>query len=293
MKGLITALQRMSIHDGPGIRTVVFMKGCNMRCKWCHNPETWIREPQLQYIKEKCIHCLSCLHVCPGRVIEEGDGSMMIDREKCTSCGLCSQVCCSGALSMVGREVSPEQLWVEIEQDLPYFWESGGGVTISGGEPLMQAGFVKEFLLICKRNGLHTAIETNASFPWKIIEELIPYTDLWVCDFKLSDDKKHREWTGIGNVVILNNLKKLAGRGAALCVRTPVIPGVNDNEDEIKAICSLLQPVRDKLTYTLLGFHTLGFGKYESLGMDNVLKDKEPLSAERLEELKKITWINC
>lgn len=289
MKGLITTLQRMSIYDGPGIRTVVFMKGCNMRCKWCHNPETWKRDPQIQYIKEKCIHCLSCMSICPNHVINDAGDSIVLDREKCSVCGLCTQACCSNALSVVGKEVSPEKLWVEIEQDLPYFEESHGGVTISGGEPLMQAGFVKEFLEICKRNGIHTAIETNASFPWEVMKELVPLTDLWICDLKLADEAKHREWTGIGNAVILDNLGKLAGEGVQLQVRTPVIPGVNDNEEEIEHIGRLLRPYKDKLTYTLLGFHTLGFGKYESLGMDNAMLGSKALPAKVLEALKKKT----
>ena len=289
MKGLITTLQRMSIHDGPGIRTVVFMKGCNMRCKWCHNPETWKREPQIQYIKEKCIHCLSCMNVCPNHVIEDAGDSIVMDREKCSVCGLSTQACCSNALSVVGREVSAEKLWVEIEQDLPYFEESHGGVTISGGEPLMQAGFVKEFLSICKQHGIHTAIETNASFPWDVMKELVPLTDLWICDLKLADDAKHREWTGIGNATILENLERLAGEGVQLQVRTPVIPGVNDNEEELENISRLLRPYKDKLNHTLLGFHTLGFGKYESLGMDNAMLGKKALPAKVLEALKKKT----
>ena len=289
MKGLITTLQRMSIHDGPGIRTVVFMKGCNMRCKWCHNPETWIKERQIQYIKGKCIHCQTCRVICPNQAIQEGPDSMIMDRNKCTGCGLCVEHCCSGALTVVGREVSPEQLWEEVKRDIPYFMESHGGVTVSGGEPLVQAGFVKEFLSICRQNGVHTALETNASFPWKEMEELLPLTDLWICDLKLADNERHKEWTGIGNTTIIDNLKKLTECGAELMVRTPVIPGVNDTDEDIEAISAILQPIKDKLTYTLLGFHTLGFGKYESLGMDNEMEGKAALSATRLEDLKKKT----
>lgn len=289
MKGLITAVQRMSIHDGPGIRTVVFMKGCNMRCKWCHNPETWIKDRQIQYLKEKCMHCETCLHTCPKRAVIDKQSCIEIDRKKCSVCGLCTQLCCTGALSMVGREVSAEKLWLEIEKDLPFMTMSHGGITISGGEPLIQQAFVKEFLSVCKRNGIHTALESNASFPWKCLQELLPLVDLWICDLKLADNRKHREWTGIDNRQIVNNLIQLAQSGAKLCVRTPVIPGVNDSEEEIKAICSLLEPVRDKISYTLLGFHTLGFGKYESLGMKNEMSDTKALPATRLKELKNKT----
>jgi len=295
MDGLITTLQRMSIHDGPGIRTVIFMKGCNMRCKWCHNPETWVCSRQVQYIKEKCIRCLSCLNICPARAIEAGNDSMKIDRDKCLKCGLCTQVCSSGALSFIGREVSTEKLWEEIRKDIPYFKKSHGGITISGGEPMMQSGFVKEFLGICKQNGIHTAIESNMTFPWKVVEEFIPLTDLWLCDLKHADDAVHRRWTGVGNANIISNIGRLADRGVELCVRTPVIPGVNDSKDDIEAICRLLLPYKGKLTYTLLGFHTLGFGKYESLGMVNEFLGEEALAPEKLEELKNIVskWIAC
>lgn len=288
MKGLITSLQRMSIHDGPGIRTVVFMKGCNMACKWCHNPETWSLKPQVQYIRERCIHCLTCLQVCPRRAIEAGTDSIVIDRSKCDCCGICALACCSNALSMIGREVSPEQLWEEVSKDNPYFVQSHGGVTVSGGEPMMQLHFLKDFLSICKSNGIHTAIESNLSFPWPSIEGLLSLTDLWMCDLKHADDGKHRKWTGIGNATIIENIGKLADSGADLIVRTPVIPGVNDSAEDIEAICRILSPYKEKLRYTLLGFHTLGFGKYDSLGMCNELRDTEPLKPEALEELKKI-----
>jgi len=196
---------------------------------------------------------------------------------------------------MIGREVSPEELWEEIRKDMPYIEKSHGGVTVSGGEPMMQHAFVKEFLAICKNNGIHTAIETNLTFPWEVIKELLPMTDLWLCDLKHADDATHREWTGVGNEGIIANIGKLAGSGAGLNIRTPVIPGVNDCGKDIEDICRLLVPYKGKLKYDLLPFHTLGFGKYESLGMVNEFKDKAPLEAGTLEELKKIAdkWIPC
>lgn len=288
MKGIITSLQRMSIHDGPGIRTVVFMKGCNMRCKWCHNPETWSNKKQLQYIPEQCINCYTCVQVCPNQVISTTSSSIAINYAQCTSCGICVEACCTKALSMVGREIVVEDLWEEIKKDVPYFHSSGGGITISGGEPLLQKDFVKHFLAHCKKNHIHTAIETNLSLSWEVIEELIPLTDLWMCDFKIYDSEKHKKWTGIDNSAIKKNITRLCEKGASLLVRTPVIPGVNDTEEEIENICRLLTPFANTLSYELLSFHTLGFNKYKSLGMKNELEDKESLSTQCLEELKNI-----
>jgi len=290
MKGIITSLQRMSIHDGPGIRTVVFMKGCNMHCKWCHNPETWSNKPQLQYIREKCICCCTCIKVCPNNVLSATTSSLDINFKDCNTCGICSESCCTNALSIVGEYVTIEELWEEIKKDMPYFQSSGGGVTISGGEPLLQKDFVKEFLSFCKNNNINTAIETNLSLSWDIIEELIPVTYLWMCDFKIFDSHKHREWTGIDNTSIIKNISELATRGANILVRTPVIPGINDTDEEIEKISQFLSPFSKTLSYELLGFHTLGFSKYESFGMTNELEDKSSLPAKRLEELKKYTF---
>ena len=288
MKGRITSLQRMSIHDGPGIRTVVFLKGCNMRCKWCHNPETWSFKPQIQYIQEKCIHCGTCIAACPQKAITPLADQIQIDYSLCANCGTCAASCCTQALSVVGEVVDIETLWQRIEKDLPFFKSSGGGITISGGEPLLQKEFVKEFLKHCKEQHIHTAIETNLSVNWEVIEELIPWVDLWMCDFKLFDSEKHKHWTGINNQATIQNICRLGEKKIPTLVRTPIIPGVNDSEEEIENICRILKPYADTLSYELLGFHTLGFPKYDSLGMENELKDSEQLSAEQLKTLKNI-----
>jgi len=288
MTGTITTIQRMSIHDGPGLRTVVFMKGCNMRCKWCHNPETWSRRRQLQYISEKCIRCFTCTQVCPNGVLSPVESELGIDFSKCKACGTCAEVCCTGALSLVGKEVDEEGLWNEVKKDVPFFRNSDGGVTVSGGEPLLQKDFVKAFLGLCKENGLHTAIESNLSQDWASIEELFPVTDLWMCDLKIFDAEKHKEWTGIDNRATIGNIRRLGASGQKMLVRTPVIPGVNDTEEEIENICKVLEPFAKNLSYELLGFHTLGFSKFESMGMGNELEGKEALPTARLEELKQI-----
>jgi len=288
MTGTITTIQRMSLHDGPGIRSVVFLKGCNMRCKWCHNPETWQRRSQLQHIASKCIQCMGCTNVCPNGALTPGEAGPVIDHAICKACGSCADFCPADALTIVGRELSAEKLWDEVAKDLPYFLNSGGGVTVSGGEPLLQEPFVKEFLTICKDHGIGTAIETNASLDWKLFEDLLPVTDLWMCDFKIADSQKHHEWTGIGNENVIANLTKLADNGCKVIVRTPVIPGVNDADEDIEDICKTLSPLAGHISYELLGFHTLGFDKFDNLGMKNELAGKEPLPSKRLEELKTI-----
>jgi len=288
MKGRITSLQRMSMHDGPGIRTVVFMKGCNMRCKWCHNPETWLAKSQMQYIEEKCIHCQTCLISCSKQAIEVVDGRISIDYSRCSACGTCAENCPTKALSMVGETISTNELLGRIEKDIPYFRTSEGGITLSGGEPLLQKEFVKEFMKLCREKEIHIAIETNLSASWETIEELLPLVNLWMCDLKLYDTDKHQHWTGIGNESILQNIRKMGERKIPMIVRTPVIPRVNDTEEEIEKICRFLAPFADSISYELLGFHTLGFQKYESLGMPNELKEEEGLSKERLNALKQI-----
>lgn len=288
MKGRISSLQRMSVHDGPGIRTVVFMKGCNMRCRWCHNPETWSSRPQLQYISSRCICCGTCIGLCPDAAIWPGQQGIKIDYSSCIHCGKCAESCCTGALSLIGESLSPEECWDRIRKDLPFFRSSQGGVTISGGEPLMQSQFVKELLAISKENQVHTAIESNMSGEWEIIERLSPYVDLWMCDLKMADSGKHKKWTGINNENIISNIGKLAERHVPLIVRTPVIPGVNDTEEDIEDICRILSPFSGQIRYELLEFHQLGFSKYEQLGMENGMKEVAAPDKKHFEKLKEI-----
>lgn len=289
MKGIITYSQRMSVHDGPGIRTVVFLKGCNMRCKWCHNPETWSHKIQLQYLYEKCINCGTCISVCPYDVLVKSSNKISLIFEKCDNCGLCVDACCTGAMSLIGKEVSPDELFHEIEKDIPFFKNSGGGVTLSGGEPLLQKDFSLEFLSLCKRNGINTAVETNLSMDMNdTVKRFLPVVDYWMCDLKMLDSQKHEYWTGVKNSVILDNIKNFGENGFPLTVRTPVIPGVNDSVEDIEDICRFLFPYNKTIKYELLGFHTLGFEKFSSLGIKNELENKESLSVDRLNMLKKV-----
>lgn len=299
MKGLITTIQRMSIHDGPGIRSTVFMKGCNMRCSWCHNPETWSGQYQLQYFASKCIGCQSCVQACEAGAIQLVDNQITIDKDACTLCKACAEACPTEALVGVGETVTVEELVARLVQDRTYFDQSNGGVTISGGEPLLQHQFVYTLLKELQAQGIHTAIESNLSVPQAIIEKMLPVVDTWICDLKLSDDAQHRHWTGKGNAQVLSNISYLIQHDVSLTIHTPVVPGVNDSEEAILAIVNAVKAILQKhhksadlINYDLLGFHTLGFDKFDTLNMTNELRQLPPMDTEKLNQLKQLAASN-
>ena len=292
MKGIITAIQRMSIHDGPGLRSTLFMKGCNLRCRWCHNPETWSPLKQLQHIPSRCMECHTCQSVCRYDVFSSGEGSLELDRKSCILCGDCVENCPGDALSIVGREITAGDAAAELLSDKVFFETAGGGVTISGGEPLLQAEFCREVLEICKNEDVHTAIESNLTGDWQVISGMSDFVDLWMCDLKVFDSDKHKYWTGAGNERIMDNLARLAKTGAEMIVRTPVIPGVNDNEYEIKNICGFLKKIGGNVRYELLKFHNLGFGKFDNPGMTNEMDASAHLEDSTFEQLNEIVKSN-
>lgn len=287
MKGVITTVQRMSIHDGPGIRSTVFLKGCNFRCRWCHNPETWSSVQQLQQISTKCILCGDCIEVCAKGALSLHDNIVEVDRARCVSCGACASVCMAGALSVIGKYIDVDQLTKELSMDMPYYVESGGGVTVSGGEPFMQFEFVRELLLSCKSKKIHTAVETNLCTTAERLLALIPYVDLWMVDLKIADDELHREQTGMSNRQTIANLALLGSHRVQIIVRTPIIPNINDSEQHIEAICRELSRL-DILKYELLPFHSLGFDKFIQFGLDNPMVESSDLDKERLVALRSI-----
>jgi len=288
MEGIITTIQRMSIHDGPGIRTTIFMKGCNLRCEWCHNPETWSNKNQLQYFQDKCLNCKECINTCRIDALKMTEDGLLIDRNKCSNCGECISTCFPEALTLVGQKVTIDEVIKIILQDKAFYDESIGGVTISGGEPLLQKAFIKELLMACKENNIHTAIETNLYSNWEFIEDLLPFVDLWMCDLKIADTSLHKIHTGHANEIIISNLKGLSVRNVPVIVRTPVIPGINDNFNAISEICNIIKDMNNLVYYELLGFHSLGFNKFESLGMINPLTNKEFMQKENLNKLYEI-----
>ncbi len=288
MNGLITNIQRMSIHDGPGIRSVIFMKGCNLRCKWCHNPETFVPAPEVEWISGKCIHCGVCTEVCRYGALQMDAGMVHFDKAKCTACFECIPHCYPEALQKIGREVSPEETLAEIRQDFPYFEASGGGVTISGGEPMLQPGYVRQTLGLFQEAGIHTALETNLTVAWDQYEALLPYTDLLMADLKVVDSDIHKRWTGAGNRRILANIDRLDRSGIPYLLRTPVVPGFNHTEEHIEKIARLVARLENIRKFELLPFHPMADTKYKNLGIDNPFRDVKGLTPEDLNVYKPI-----
>lgn len=292
MIGRITTIQRMSLHDGPGIRSTVFLKGCNMHCGWCHNPETLSMNPELEWIREKCIGCNSCTEVCPTGAFSLADGKPNFLKTLCTSCFECVEVCYAEAINKIGRKVTPEDVFAEVEQDFPFFSNSGGGVTISGGEPMLQAEFTKQTLALFKKASIHTALDTNLSISWNQYEKVLPYADLVLADLKIMNDALHMKWTGKHNSTILENIYKLDASGIPYFIRTPVVPGVNDCEAEIQAMAKFASSLKNLKKYELLSYHSMASCKYTNLELENPMGQTKDLSKERLEYFQKIIDIN-
>ena len=286
MKTYITDIQRFSLRDGDGIRTTVFLKGCNMNCPWCHNPETIAKDPELIFYKNKCIGCGKCFEVCPNGAHRIANGEHIIDRTLCKSCGKCAESCYAEALKMIGREMTAEQVMAEIRQDIPYYKNSGGGVTVSGGEVLCNKEFTLELAKMCKAENINFAVESNISFPWEYCEELFKACDLVMCDLKIYDDEKHKRITGISNKNILENIKKLDTLGMPVIVRTPLIPGTTDSIENLTAIASYIKNMQHLVRYEILNFNPLGEGKYKGLDKENKYIDARPEKNGRLEVIK-------
>ena len=263
MDGFITEIQHASVHDGPGIRSVVFLKGCQMHCFWCHNPETIRKEIQLWFQERKCLHCGACFAVCSLHRLCGGEHR--IDRERCTGCGQCAEQCFSGALTLCGKKASVGTVMEDLVQDELFYRASGGGVTLSGGEPGMQPDFSKAVLRECRARGIHTALETNLAYPESVRKALCAEADLVMADLKQMDSRKHREGTGCGNRQILENLRRM---DRPLILRTPLVPGFNDDAESIRRIAEFAASLKSLLYYELLTYHPLGCGKARHLGME-------------------------
>lgn len=271
--GLISDVQRFCIHDGPGIRTTVFMKGCPLRCFWCHNPETWHMKQEVQLFTERCIGCGECFKCCPAGAHFMIDGQRRFKRELCTACGKCVESCYSGALVMAGKWWTPNELMKVLLKDKNYYENSGGGITLSGGEPLLQQQFSLQVLKLCREAGLSTAIETCGMYRWGEVEELLPWLDLVIMDIKVMDEEKHWSATGASNKNILANAQKYSETGIPLIIRTPVIPTVNDTVEDIGAIVSFIRYFPNLMYYELMPFHQMAGNKYKSLDLPNKAKE--------------------
>ena len=253
--GLVFDIQRFSLHDGPGIRTTLFLKGCPLRCWWCHNPESQAAGLELIRWPQRCIGCGACLEACPaGAITPAGD----VDPARCTLCGACVDACHAQARQLVGRDMTVAQALAELERDRPFYDQSGGGVTISGGEPLAQPDFLLALLRACRQADLHTALDTCGHAPWPLLDAVRPYVGLFLYDLKLIDPGRHRQVTGVSNELILDNLRALAAHGHRLILRLPVIPGVNDDDDNIRRVAALAAIER----VDLLPYHRTALDKY-------------------------------
>lgn len=288
MKGTVFDIQRFSLHDGPGIRTTVFLKGCSLRCAWCQNPEGVRAGPELMFTRGFCINCGECVNVCPNGVHRMEAGVHSMDRSRCVVCGRCAAACVPQALRVAGRDMSVADVMDVVREDRIYYGQSGGGVTLSGGEPLIQAGFAAELLAACGRAGFHTAVDTALNVDWEAIEQVVPCTDLFLVDIKHMDPVRHEQATGRDNAAILANLRELDLRGAALAIRVPVIPGFNDRDEDIGAIAETAAALKNVRYLELLPYHKLGEPKRDALGGPAPMRGVPTLSREVFERLVRV-----
>lgn len=280
--GIVFDIMRYCVHDGPGIRTAVFLKGCPLHCSWCHNPEGQSNGIELSFREDRCVRCGDCFDLCPnGAVVKEGDRYRPA-RETCMVCGTCVDSCYAEARELVGREMSVGEVMNEILKDLAFFDQSGGGVTFTGGEPLLQIEFVDALLRASKRHGIHTAVETSGFCNWATLERISAATDLFLYDIKIMDDEAHRRFTGVGNGQILDNLARLSLSGNDVVVRMPVLPGINDHEANLRAILEFLTKRTSVQDIHLLPFHRIGKDKSTRLGHQSTMPDLPVPEAEQL-----------
>jgi len=282
-RGLVFNIMRFALHDGPGIRTTVFLKGCPLSCWWCHNPESRSRETEVVYVAERCIRCGDCVRACPKAALEL-DEWVVRNPHLCRLDTRCVDACSTGAQEILGRWMSLSDVMAEVLKDQIFFDESRGGATISGGEPLMQADFVEALLAACRAQRIHTVLDTCGYAESSVVERIRSKVDLFLFDLKLMDPIKHQQFTGVGNDQILANLRLLAESGSAVIVRIPVIPGVNDDDDNFSAVSSFLSPLR-LTSIDLLPYHRIAAGKYSKLGLRYRMESLLPPTAEQLQTI--------
>lgn len=284
MKANIFNILRSSLHDGPGIRTVVYFKGCSLRCRWCHNPEGLSPQSEILYREERCIKCGRCIDICPvhHKVI---DDKMVYDREGCIHCGRCAEACPNGALSLCGREMTVNEVFSEAIKDLHYYQKSNGGITLSGGECLLYPDFAKELLKRCREASVSTAIESGLHVPWANIEKVLPFLDICMADMKHGDDDVHRALTGSGNRRILQNLDRLTRVHPYVWIRIPLIPGVNDSDENLIRSAEMINSFGDGIRRVeLLKYNPMAGSKYTALGRPAELFAQDTQSEQMMKQ---------
>lgn len=290
--GIVFNIQRFSVHDGPGIRSIVFLKGCPLRCAWCSNPEGLSSSKQLMYVRGNCAGCMKCIEACPNQAASFKDGRV-VDSSLCELCGTCGGECYFDALKMEGKVMTVPELMKELRKDANHYRRSGGGVTLSGGEALTQPAFCAELLAACHAEGWNTAAETTAYVGRESLDKVLPHLDLVLMDIKHADSAKHKEYTGVPNERILENARHIAEfPGIRLVVRVPVVPGFNDTSEEILAIAAVAESLQGVDTIHLLPFHRMGQNKYDHLQYDYRMDGVEPLTQEKANELRDVVREN-
>ena len=291
LTGLINDFQRFSIHDGPGIRTIVFMKGCPLHCSWCANPETISSRPEIMLIPHNCIGCGKCLQVCPVHCLRESNERITtLDRNSCLlpSCSACQQVCYANAINISGRYMTVDEVMTEVMRDSEFYERTGGGVTFSGGEPFAQPGFLMELARSAKAGNLHTAVETCGYVSWNILSPILAFLDMVLFDIKHMDPEMHQQGTGANNQLILANLKRIAATGMPLRIRLPLVPGFNDSVENVRETASFIATFSNLEALDILPYHRMGEPKWGQLDQSYALHDVKPHTLEHLNEMADI-----
>lgn len=295
-KRIVLSITRMTIHNGPGVRTLILFKGCPLRCVWCSTPESQNAEPELAVEPEKCTRCGECVSVCPVGAISLIEETVALDRGRCDMCGACAKVCSPQAITVLGHDMTVPQLLREVEKDAVFYKHSQGGVTLSGGEVLLQPEFTRALAQTCKEKGIGVGVDTCGHVPWSNIEQVLPYVDYFLWDVKAMDPERHRELTGVSNDLILRNARVVAERGIPLYLRLPVIPGCNDSEENFRAACEFVSTLSSAVEVSLLPLHHLGRARYAKLNRLYPMTDVPLIPDEVMRDIKRLVesyGLNC